>query len=81
MDWQNMTLAGYGIAAVIIIILISMFFEALVNWERTIGYLICAAATVWGVIAYLNHHYVQLFFAILLGIPGLILVVEYSNDK
>ena len=47
MDWQNMTLAGYGIAAVIIIILISMFFEALVNWERTIGYLICAAATVW----------------------------------
>jgi hypothetical protein len=81
MDWQNMTLAGYGILAIIIIILISMFFQALVNWERTIGYLISIVATIWGVTSYLNHHYFQLLFAILLGIPGLILVFEYSGDR
>jgi hypothetical protein len=79
--WQDLSLVQYGVIAVLAIILISVLFEALVNWERTIGNLICISAAVWGTFSYVLHHYFQLTFAILLGIFGFVIITKYSNDK
>jgi hypothetical protein len=79
--WQDLSLVQYGVIAVLAIILISVLFEALVNWERTIGNLICISAGVWGTFSYVLHHYFQLTFAILLGIFGFVIITKYSNDK
>ena len=79
--WQDLSLVQYGVIAVLAIILISVLFEALVNWERTIGNIICISAGVWGTFSYVLHHYFQLTFAILLGIFGFVIITKYSSDK
>jgi hypothetical protein len=79
--WEDLSLVQYGVFAVLAIILISVLFQALVNWERTIGNLICIAAIVWGTFSYVFHHYFQLILAILLGIFGFLITLKYSSDK
>jgi general stress protein CsbA len=79
--WQDLSLVQYGFFAVLAIILISVLFQALVNWERTIGNLICLAAIGWGTFSYVTHNYFQLFLAVLLGIFGFIIITKYSSDK
>ena len=72
--WQDLSLVQYGVFAVLAIILISVLFQALVNWERTIGNLICLAAIGWGAFSYATHSYFQLFLAVLLGIFGFVII-------
>jgi 4-hydroxybenzoate polyprenyltransferase len=76
-----MTLVEYGFLAVMVLLLVNFLVEALVNWERTVGWLILIVATIWGAVSYLSHHHFQFFFSILLGIFGFVIALIYTSDR
>lgn len=70
-----------GIALAILIMFFGFLAKSIINWEKTIGYVLSAPFAIWGMISYHDKNYLHLFFAVVLALPGLFIIYKNSQDR
>lgn len=72
---------GVGIVIVLLIMFFGFLAKSIINWEKTIGYILMFPFVIWGMISYHDKNYMYLFFAAVLALPGLIIIFKNSQDR
>lgn len=72
---------GLGIALALLIMLFGFLAKSIINWEKSIGYLLLTPFAIWGFISYHDKNYTHLAWAVLLSLPGLYVILKHSDDK
>jgi RNA polymerase subunit RPABC4/transcription elongation factor Spt4 len=72
------------IIAVVVVALFMLFEQlvrAVINWERTIGFILFVPPAFWAMFEILSKNYTVMVIPIVLALPGLYLIFKHSNDK
>ena len=55
--------------------------KAVVNWERSIGYMLALPPAIWGFINFDDQQYLKVFIAVILCMPGIYIIHKNRDDK
>jgi O-antigen/teichoic acid export membrane protein len=81
------SMTTFIIAAIIGAVIFALAFlfihlaKAVVNWERSIGFILFLPPAIWGFINFNDHQYLKVFIAAILCMPGLYIIIINSDDK
>lgn len=70
-----------GIGLAILIMLLGFLAKSIVNWEKSIGYVLVMPCLIWGMISYHDKNYGHLFLAVLIGLPGVVILLKSTEDR
>ena len=59
----------------------SFLAKAVINWERSIGYILFFPPAIWGFVTFNDQQYLKVLVAAILSLPGLYIIIKNKEDK